>query len=182
VTFQPAASSAEALRCFSARLSLRSDHDRLGRSSGEVGDGSLRCERIDIAILDIKLSSRIAYARKRAAVRRRIVRRGHAAVEKSCLALVLRPSAVTAQAEAAKMSLPTGRMLQSAMFGSNVHAAHVDFRLRRPPLILGYEGLGCIRSASQLETDGDVSDAPQRATEATGMESVDDPFADEKAL
>jgi hypothetical protein len=71
-------------------------------------------------------------------------------------------------------------MLQSGMFGSNVHAAHVDFRLLRPPLILGYEGLGCLRSASQLETDGDVSDAPERAAEGTGMESVDDPFANEK--
>jgi hypothetical protein len=29
-------------------------------SSGEVGEGSLRCERIDITILDIKLSARIA--------------------------------------------------------------------------------------------------------------------------
>jgi hypothetical protein len=73
-------------------------------------------------------------------------------------------------------------MLQSGMFGSNVHAAHVDFRLLRPPLILGYEGLGCLRSASQLETDGDVSDAPQRAVGRTGMESVDDPFAHEKTL
>ena len=103
-------------------------------------------------------------------------------MEKSCLAFVLRSSAGTAQIEAAKMSLPTGWMLQSGMFGSNVHAARVDFRLLRPPLILGYEGLGCLRSASQLETDGDVSDAPQRATEATGMESVDDAFADEKTL
>ena len=80
------------------------------------------------------------------------------------------------------MRLPTGWMLQSGMFGSNVHAAHVDFRLLRPHIILGYEGLGCLRSASQLETDGDVSDAPQRAAEGTGMESVDDPFADEKTL
>ena len=119
-------------------------------SSSEVGEGSLRCERIDIAILDIKLSSRIAYARKRAAVRRSIVRRGQVAVEKSCLALVLRPSVGTAQAEAAKIGLPTGWMLQSRTFGSNVHAAHW---LLRSPLILG-EGLGCIRSASQLETDG----------------------------
>jgi hypothetical protein len=139
-------------------------------SPGEVGEGSLRCERIDIAILHIKLSSRIAFARKGAAVRRRIVKRGHATVEKSCLALVLRTSAGTAQAEAAKESLPTGRMLQSAMFGSNVHAAQVDFRLLR------------IRSASQLETDGDVSQAPQRAAEKTGMKSVDDPFANEKTL
>jgi hypothetical protein len=151
-------------------------------SSGEGGEGSLRCERINIAILDIKLSSRIAYARERAAVRRRIVRRGHATVEKSCLPLVLRPSAGTAQAEAAKMSLPTGRMLQSGMFGSNVHAARVDFRLRLPPLILGYEGLGYIRLASPLGADGDVLDAPQRAVERTGMESVDDPLADEEAL
>jgi hypothetical protein len=70
-------------------------------------------------------------------------------------------------------------MLQSGMFGSNVHAAHVNFRLLRPPLILGYEGLGCIRLASQLETVGGVSDAPQRAAEGTGMEPVDHPFADE---
>ncbi len=151
-------------------------------SSGEVGEGSLRCERIDIAILDIKLSSRIAYARKRAAVRRRIVRRGHAAVEKSCLAFVLRSSAGTAQIEAAKMSLPTGWMLQSGMFGSNVHAARVDFSFLKPPLILSDEGLGCVRSAPQLETDADVSDAPRRAAKGTGVESVDDPFADEKTL
>jgi hypothetical protein len=80
------------------------------------------------------------------------------------------------------MRLPTGWMLQSGMFGSNVHAAHVDFRLLRLPLILGYERLGCIRSASQLETDGDVSQAPQRAAEKTGMKSVDGPFANEKTL
>jgi hypothetical protein len=66
-------------------------------------------------------------------------------VEKSCLALVLRASAGTAQAEVAKTTLPTGRMLQSGMFASDVYAAHVDFRLRLPTLILGYEGLGCTR-------------------------------------
>ena len=150
--------------------------------AGEVGQGSLRCERIDIAILDIKLSSRIAHARKRAAVRRRIVGRGHAAVEKSCLALVLRPSAGTAPAEAAKISVPTGRMLHSGIFGSNVRAAHVDFRLLRPPLILRYKDLGSIRSAPHYETDGHVSDVPQRAAKGTGMEPVDDPFGDEKTL
>jgi hypothetical protein len=88
---------------------------------------------------------------KRAAVRRRIVRRGHAPVEKSCLALVLRAPVRTAQAEAASIGLPTGWMLQSRMFGSDVHAAHW---LLRSPLILSYEGLRCIGSASQLEPDG----------------------------
>jgi hypothetical protein len=58
---------------------------------------------------------------ERAAVRRRIVRRGHAAVGTFCLALVLQPLAGTGQAEAAKISL-LGR-LQSEVFGSNVHAA-----------------------------------------------------------
>jgi hypothetical protein len=55
-------------------------------------------------------------------------------VEKSCLASVLQPSVETAQAEAAKVSLPTGRMLQSGLFGSDVHAARVGFTLPRPPL------------------------------------------------
>jgi hypothetical protein len=73
-------------------------------------------------------------------------------------------------------------MLHSGIFGSNVHAAHVDFRLLRPPLILRYEDLGSIRSAPHLQTDGDVSDAAQRAAERTGTESVDDPFADEKTV
>jgi hypothetical protein len=73
-------------------------------------------------------------------------------------------------------------MLHSGIFGSNVHAAHVDFRLLRPPLILRYEDLGSIRSAPHLETDGLVSDAPQRAAKGTGMEPVDDPFGDEKTL
>jgi hypothetical protein len=73
-------------------------------------------------------------------------------------------------------------MLHSGIFGSNAHAAHVDFRLLRPPLILRYEDLGCIRSASHLETEGDVSDALQRAAKGTGMEPVDDPFGDEKTL
>jgi len=99
---------------------------------------------------------------------------------KICAALVLRPSAGTAQAEAAKVSLLTGRMLQSGMFGSNVHAARGDFRLRAPPLLLDYEGLGCTRSGSPLGADGDVSDASHRAVERTGSESVDDPLAHEE--
>jgi hypothetical protein len=70
-------------------------------------------------------------------------------------------------------------MPQSGLFGSNVHSAHVDVMLPRPPLIFGYEGLGSIRSASQLETDWDTSDPPQRAAKRTGMEPVDGPFADE---
>jgi hypothetical protein len=73
-------------------------------------------------------------------------------------------------------------MLQSGLFGSNVHAARVDFRLRLPLLILGHEDLGCTRLASPLGADGDVSDAPQRAVARTGMESVDDPLADEETL
>jgi hypothetical protein len=36
--------------------------------------------------------------------------------------------------------------------------------------------------ASPLGADGDASDAPQRAAERIGMESVDDPFADEKTF
>jgi hypothetical protein len=103
-------------------------------------------------------------------------------VEKSCLALVLRPSAGTAQVEAAKTGLPAGWTPQSGLFGSNVHFAHVDVMLPRPPLIFGYESLGSIRSASQLETDWDASDAPQRAAKRTGMEPVDDPFANKKTL
>ena len=99
-------------------------------------------------------------------------------MEKSCLALVLRPSAGTAPAEAAKISLATGRMLHSGIFGSNAHAAHVDFRLLRPPLILRYVDLGSIGSASHLETEGDVSNALQRAARGTGMEPVDDPFGE----
>ena len=45
-------------------------------------------------------------------------------------------------------------MLQGEMFGSNVRAGHVDAGLRRPPLTLGYEGLGSIRSASKLKRMG----------------------------
>jgi hypothetical protein len=143
---------------------------------------SLHCERIDIAILNIKLSARIANARKRTAVRRRMVRRGYAAVEKSSLALVLRPSAATAQGEAAKTGLPAGWMPQSKLFGWNVHSAHVDVMLLRPSLILGFEGLGCFRSASRLETEWYVSDAPERGTKRTGIEPVDDPLAKKKTL
>jgi hypothetical protein len=149
-------------------------------STSEVGEWSLRCERIDIAILDIKLSGRIAYARKRTAIRRRMVRRGYAALEKSSLALVLRPSAATA-GEAARTCLPAGWMPQSK-FGRNVHSAHLDVMLLRPSLILGFEGLGCFGSASRLETEWDVSDAPQRATKRTGIEPVDDPLAKKKTL
>ena len=151
-----------------------------GRRSGEVGEGLSSCERIDIAILDIKLSSRIAYARKRAAVRRRIVRRGHAAVEKSFLALVLRPSAGTRKLSGENASAHVGFRAGCLARTSTLRTSTSG--VLRPPLILGYEGLGCLRSASQLETDGDVSDAPQRAVGKTVMESVDDPFAHEKTL
>jgi hypothetical protein len=151
-------------------------------SSSEVGEWSLRCERIDIAILDITLSALIAYARKITAARRRMVRRGYAAVEKSALALVLRPSAATTQGEAAKTGLPAGWMPQGKLFGWNVLSAHVDVMLLRQSLILGFEGLGCFRSASRPETEWDVSDAPQRATKRTGIEPVDDPLAKKKTL
>jgi hypothetical protein len=75
-----------------------------------------------------------------------------------------------------------GMKVWSVMFGSNVHAAHVDFGLLRPSLIVGSEGLGFFRSASQLETDGNASDAPQRAAECPGLESMDETFADQQTL
>jgi hypothetical protein len=73
-------------------------------------------------------------------------------------------------------------MLQGGMFGLNVRAGHVDFGLRRPPLTLGYEGLGSIRSASQLETDGTVSHERQRGVEEPGVERVENPFTDVRTL
>jgi hypothetical protein len=163
-------------------LDVAAQQEPEGRRHSLVGGGSLRCERIDIAILDIKLSARIPYARKRAAVRRRRVRRGHAAVEESVLALVLRPSAATAQGETAKTDLPADSMPQSRLFGSNLHSAQVDVLLPRPTLIFGYESLESIQSASQLETEWDASDAPQRAAKRTGTEPVEDPLANKKTL
>ena len=103
-------------------------------------------------------------------------------MEKSCLALVQRPSVATAQGEAAKTVLPAGWISQSRLFGSKVHSVHVDVILPRPPLIFGYESLGSIKLASQLETEWDVSDAPKLAAKRTGPEPVDDEFANERAL
>lgn len=73
-------------------------------------------------------------------------------------------------------------MPQSRLFGSNVHSAHVDLMLPRAPLIFGYESLGSIQPAFQLETEWDASDAPQRAAKRTGTEPVEDPFANKKTL
>jgi hypothetical protein len=54
--------------------------------------------------------------------------------------------------------------------------------LPRPALIFGFESLGSIQSASELETEWDALNAPQRASQRIGMEPVDDPFANEKTL
>jgi hypothetical protein len=73
-------------------------------------------------------------------------------------------------------------MPQSRLFGSNVHSAHIDVMLPRLSLIFGYESLVSVQSASQLDTEWDVSDAPQQAAKRTGTEPVEDPFAKKKTL
>lgn len=118
----------------------------------------------------------------RAAVRRRMVGRGHEAVEKSCLALVQRPSVAIAQDEAAKTVLLADWISQSRLFGSKVQSVHVDVILLRPPLIFGYETPRSIKLASQLETEWDESDGPKLAAKRTGAEPVEDEMANERAL
>ena len=73
-------------------------------------------------------------------------------------------------------------MPQSRLFGSNLHSAQVDVLLPRPTLTFGYESVESIRSASQLETEFDASDASQRTAKRTGAEPVEDPFANKKTL
>jgi hypothetical protein len=101
---------------------------------------------------------------------------------KILLALVVRPSAANAQGEAAKTGLPADWMPQSRLLGANVHSALVDVMLPRPAVIFGFESLEYIQSASELETEWDPSNAPQRAAQRTGMEPVDGPFANKKIV
>jgi hypothetical protein len=54
--------------------------------------------------------------------------------------------------------------------------------LPRPAVVFGFESLGSIQSASELETEWDPSNALQRAAQRTGMKPVDDPFANKKIL
>jgi hypothetical protein len=105
-------------------------------------------------------------------------RPGLAAVWRESADLWLEPDKVVA-------AWPRARLPASGAFESNVYAARGDFRLRQRPLISSYESLrfaSSLSSVSTLVTDGDVSDALQRAAKGTGMEPVDDPFGDEKTL
>lgn len=109
-------------------------------------------------------------------------RSGLAAIWRGTCDLWLEPNKV----EAARPSRPIARIPASRVFGSDAHAVLSDFTLRKPPVILGCEGIAFVTSlpsVSKLMTDRDISAASRRAVDRTVIKSVHAPLAsDEETL